>query len=66
MEITKCLTCVVNGGRLVKPLDWLGIWYRKVYRLLKTLLAQVVHPLKYFHSTIVLAVQSTNKTKHTF
>ena len=32
MEITMRLTRVVNGGHLVKPLDWLALQRRKVYR----------------------------------
>ena len=63
---------VVNGDCRVEPLDWLALQRRKVYPLLKILLAQVVHPSKsrYFHSIILLytqlSVQSTNKTKRTF
>ena len=49
-----CLMSVVNGGHLVKPFDWLSLQCGKVYHLLKTLLAQVVHLSKYFHSAIVL------------
>ena len=61
---------VVNGDRLVETLDWLALQHLKVYCLLKTLLAEVVHPLRYFHSCrhhpVHLTVQSTNKAKCTF
>ena len=57
---------VVNGDCLVETLNW----HAKVYCLLKTLLAEVVHHSKYFHShrhrPVHLSVQSTNKAKRTF
>ena len=60
-EITIRLTGIVNGGHLVKPLDWLALLHRKVYRLLKTLLNQVVHLLEYIHSVIVLYTYQYNQ-----
>ena len=62
MHLMLSLTSVVNGDRLVEPLDCLLYSTgRYVYRLLKTLLAQVVrHPLKYFHSIIVLYTYQYN------
>ena len=48
------LTGVVNGDSLVKTLDWLALKHAKVYCLLKTLLAEVVYPLKYFHTAIAI------------
>ena len=53
MEITMHLTIltrVVNGDRLVETLDWLALQDAKVYCLLKTLMAEVVHPSKQSHS----------------
>ena len=44
------LTRVVNGDRLVETHDWLALKHAKVYCLLKTLLDEVVHYSKYFHS----------------
>ena len=56
MEITMRLTCVVNGGCLVEPLDWLAessiAW--EGISFAKDLLDQVVHPSEFFHSAIVL------------
>ena len=46
MRLTLGLMCVVNGGRLFETLDWLALKHEKVYCLLETLLAQVVHPSK--------------------
>ena len=57
MRLMLGLMCVVNDGCLVEPLNWLALYHRKVYHLLKTILAQLVHPSKYFHSAIVLSVQ---------
>ena len=31
IRLTLDLTCVVNGGRLVKPLYWLALQHGKVY-----------------------------------
>ena len=47
-----CLMRVVNDDRLVETLDWLALYSMRKYNycLLKNLLAEVVHPLKYFHS----------------
>ena len=63
------LTHVVNDGCLVEPLDWLALQHGMVYCLLKTLLAQVVYPSKYFHwqrhRPVHLSV-STETMKHTF
>ena len=70
MRLTLGLAHVVNGGRLVEPLDWLALQHGKVYCLLKALLAQVVYPLKYFyrqcHHPVHLSVLSIKKTKCTF
>ena len=67
MCLTLGLMCVVNGSPLVKLLNWVVLQHRKVFRSLKTLLDQVVHPLEYFHSTIVLyTYQYYNKMKCTF
>ena len=64
------LTRVVNGNRLVETHDWLALKHAKVYCLLKTLLDEVVHYSKYFHShryrPVHLSVQSTSKAKRTF
>ena len=38
MYLTLGLTRVVNGGHLVEPLDWLALWHRKVFPLVKALL----------------------------
>ena len=66
MHLMCGLTCIVNDDRLVESLDCLSLQHGKVYRLLKTLLVQVVHPLKYLHSVIRdhpvhLSIQLTNK-----
>ena len=55
MHLMLGLTCVVNDGRLVGSLDWLTLWHGKVYCLLKTLLAQVVHPSTGSTSTVPLS-----------
>ena len=44
MHLSLGLMHVMNSGCLIEPLDWLALQHEKVYRLLKTLLAQVVHP----------------------
>ena len=54
MHLTLGLTHIVNGGHLVQPLDWLALQHGKLFCSLKALLDQVVHPLEYFHSIIVL------------
>ena len=67
MHLTLGLTHIVNGSCLVQPLDWLALQHRKVFHSLKALLDQVVHPLEYFHSIIVLyAYQYYNEMKYTF
>ena len=48
MRLTLDLTHVVNGSRLVEPVDWLALYSMKVYHLLKILLDQ------YSNSAIVL------------
>ena len=54
MHLTLGLTRIVNSGHLVQPLDWLALQHGKLFCSLKALLDQVVHPLEYFHSIIVL------------
>ena len=70
-EITLCLMlglmCVINGGHVVERFDRFALKHGKVFCLLKTLLDQVVHPLEYFHSAIILCTyQYYNKTKCMF
>ena len=67
---------IVNGDRLVETLHWLALYStrRYIYCLLKTLLAEVVHPSKYFHSRrhhhrhvrLYHYNPATNKAKRTF
>ena len=60
---------VVNGGRLVEPLDWLtpiareGISFTKDHA---SWFSQVVHPFEVLPQRHPLAVQSTNKLKRMF
>ena len=50
------LTGVVIGNSLFETLDWLALQHAKVYCLLKTLLAEVVHTLKYFYKAITIVL----------
>ena len=49
-----CLTCVVNGDRLVKLLDWIASIAQEGILFAKILFNQVSHPLKYIHNGIIL------------
>ena len=54
MRLMLGLTCVLNGGHLVEPLDRFALKHGNVFCSLDFLLDQVVHPSEYFHSAIVL------------